>query len=120
MDEYIVKQGQNIYDCLLCITGNLSQLDLFLTINSISSYTPVLQPGQVLKTTGLVKADNEALLRAEKYPFANEELPEEDLAAEIKEIWDILDDNLNYSGYLESSDKIPLRDINTHLLYSKQ
>ena len=71
MSNYVVSAGQNIYDCLLCIAGDIQQLDKFLEINNINTYTPQLNVGDQLDTTGIKKSNNDALLRAEKYPFSN-------------------------------------------------
>lgn len=119
MSSYIVKEGQNIYDCMLCISGDIQELDLILELNDITTYTPDLYVGQVLTTTGIKKSNNEALLRAEKYPFANEMLDSQDLQNEISGIWDLLDEINNSSGYLLSKDNIPLMDNNNNLLYPK-
>lgn len=119
MSSYIVKEGQNIYDCMLCISGDIQELDLILELNDITTYTPDLYVGQVLTTTGIKKSNNEALLRAEKYPFANEMLDSQDLQDEISGIWDFLDEINNSSGYLLSKDNIPLMDNNNNLLYPK-
>lgn len=120
MSSYIVKEWQNIYDCMLCISGDIQELDLILELNDITTYTPDLYVGQVLTTTGIKKSNNEALLRAEKYPFANEMLDSQDLQNEISGIWDFLDEINNSSGgYLLSKDNIPLMDNNNNLLYPK-
>lgn len=116
MSSYAVKHGQNIYDCMLCISGDIQEIDLLLELNNITSYTPDLEIGQVLNTTDIKKSNNEALLRAEKYPFANESIDINTLQSNISEIWDYLD---NLTECLSSSDNIPLRDNNNNLLYSK-
>lgn len=115
MSSYVVKHGQNIYDCMLCISGDIQEIDLLLELNNITSYTPDLEVGQVLNTTDIKKSNNEALLRAEKYPFANESIDINTLQSNISEIWDSLDE----IEYLLSKDNIPLRDNNNNLLYLK-
>lgn len=119
MSSYVVKHGQNIYDCMLCISGDIQEIDLLLELNNITSYTPDLEVGQVLNTTDIKKSNNEALLRAEKYPFANEMLDSQDLQYGISGIWNLLDEINNSSGYLLSKDNIPLMDNNNNLLYPK-
>lgn len=119
MSSYVVKHGQNIYDCMLCISGDIQELDLILELNDITTYTPYLYVGQVLTTTGIKKSNNEALLRAEKYPFANESIDINTLQSNISEIWDSLDEINNSTEYLLSKDNIPLRDNNNNLLYPK-
>lgn len=119
MSSYVVKHGQNIYDCMLCISGDIQELDLILELNDITTYTPDLYVGQVLTTTGIKKSNNEALLRAEKYPFANESIDINTLQSNISEIWDSLDEINNSTEYLLSKDNIPLRDNNNNLLYPK-
>lgn len=119
MSSYVVKHGQNIYDCMLCISGDIQEIDLLLELNNITSYTPNLEVGQVLNTTDIKKSNNEALLRAEKYPFANESIDINTLQSNISEIWDSLDEINNSTEYLSSSDNIPLRDNSNNLLYSK-
>lgn len=118
MSSYIVKQGQNIYDCMLCISGDIQEIDTILELNGILTYTPDLEVGQVLDTTDIKKSNNEALLRADKYPFANEMLNKEELSGMISDIWSILY-VINHSepGYLLSNERIPLLDNNNELLY---
>lgn len=118
MSSYIVKQGQNIYDCMLCVSGDIQEIDTILELNGILTYTPDLEVGQVLDTTDIKKSNNEALLRADKYPFANEMLNKEELSGMISDIWDLLDIiNQGSSGYLLSKERVPLLDSNNELLY---
>lgn len=118
MSSYIVKQGQNIYDCMLCISGDIQEIDTILELNGILTYTPDLEVGQVLDTTDIKKSNNEALLRADKYPFANEMLNKEELSGMISDIWSILYViNQSESGYLLSNERILLLDNNKELLY---
>lgn len=55
MSSYIVKQGQNIYDCMLCVSGDIQEIDTILELNGILTYTPDLEVGQVLDTTDIKK-----------------------------------------------------------------
>lgn len=120
MSSYIVKQGQNIYDCMLCVSGDIQEIDTILELNGILTYTPDLEVGQVLDTTDIKKSNNEALLRADKYPFANEMLNKEELSGMVSDIWNILDTiNQGETGYLLSHEGIPLLDSNNELLYPK-
>lgn len=92
MSSYTVKGGQNIYDCLLCIAGDIQQLDDFLEINNINTYTPQLIAGNQLDTTGIKKSNNYALLRAEKYPFSNGSYTyDAEILSQIEQIWNTLD-----------------------------
>ena len=118
MNSYIVKQGQNIYDCMLCVSGDIQEIDTILELNGILTYTPDLEVGQVLDTTDIKKSNNEALLRADKYPFANEMLNKEELSGMISDVWDLLDIiSKGSSGYLLSKEGVPLLDSNNELLY---
>ena len=61
---YKVKYGDTIFDVLLNVCGDYSQIDEILSLNGLLSYTPQLTVGQELDVEGLQTSNNATLIRA--------------------------------------------------------
>jgi hypothetical protein len=68
---YTVKEGEGINDVVLNSTGSIVNLDLILTANSFTDWSPKLTAGQILQIPLTVKFDYNTLNQLKVYPAAN-------------------------------------------------
>ena len=66
---YKVKYGDTIFDVLLNVCGDYSQINEILSLNGLLSYTPQLTVGQELDVEGLQTSNNATLIRASEFPY---------------------------------------------------
>lgn len=88
---YKVKYGDTIFDVLLNVCGDYSQIDEILSLNGLLSYTPQLTVGQELDVEGLQTSNNATLIRASEFPYNSNLLSEEELDIQIEQIIDSIE-----------------------------
>lgn len=71
MATYIVKPGESISDVVLNSTGTILNLDLFLTTNGFTDWTPELTPGQIIQVPASAVIDSNTLRQLQSYPSCN-------------------------------------------------
>lgn len=85
---YKVKYGDTIFDVLLNVCGDYSQIDEILSLNGLLSYTPQLTVGQELDVEELQTSNNATLIRASKFPYNSNLLSDEEFERQLEQILD--------------------------------
>jgi len=80
---YKVKYGDTIFDVLLNVCGDYSQINEILSLNGLLSYTPQLTVGQELDVEGLQTSNNATLIRASEFPYNSNLLSDEEFERQI-------------------------------------
>ena len=88
---YKVKYGDTIFDVLLNVCGDYSQIDEILSLNGLLSYTPQLTVGQELDVEGLQTSNNATLIRASEFPYNSNLLSDEEFERQLEQILDLIE-----------------------------
>lgn len=88
---YKVKYGDTIFDVLLNVCGDYSQIDEILSLNGLLSYTPQLTVGQELDVEGLQTSNNATLIRASGFPYNSNLLSDEEFERQLEQILDSIE-----------------------------
>lgn len=88
---YKVKYGDTIFDVLLNVCGDYSQIDEILSLNGLLSYTPQLTVGQELDVEGLQTLNNATLIRASEFPYNSNLLSDEEFERQLEQILDSIE-----------------------------
>jgi phage tail protein X len=88
---YTVQQGESLWDVCFNSTGTLANLDIILTANSFTDWTPDLQAGQQILIPDSVTIDANALRQLQQYPVCNNSVSNIDEL--LSAVFDILNDN---------------------------
>ena len=88
---YKVKYGDTIFDVLLNVCGDYSQIDEILSLNGLLSYTPQLTVGQELDVEGLQTSNNVTLIRASEFPYNSNLLSDEEFERQLEQILDSIE-----------------------------
>ena len=88
---YKVKYGDTIFDVLLNVCGDYSQIDEILSLNGLLSYTPQLTVGQELDAEGLQTSNNATLIRASEFPYNSNLLSDEEFERQLGQILDLIE-----------------------------
>lgn len=88
---YKVKYGDTIFDVLLNVCGDYSQIDEILSLNGLLSYTPQLTVGQELDVEGLQTSNNATLIRASEFPYNSNLLSDEEFESQLEQILDSIE-----------------------------
>lgn len=88
---YKVKYGDTIFDVLLNVCGDYSQIDEILSLNGLLSYTPQLTVGQELDVEGLQTSNNATLIRASEFPYNSNLLSDEEFERQLEQILDSIE-----------------------------
>ena len=83
---YKVKYGDTIFDVLLNVCGDYSQINEILSLNGLLSYTPQLTVGQELEVEGLQTSNNATLIRASEFPYNSNLLSDEEFERQLEQI----------------------------------
>ncbi|MEG0899034.1 MAG: hypothetical protein RSF40_04905 [Oscillospiraceae bacterium] len=82
MAEYVVRDGETIYDVGYNANGSLYSLDDNLSMNDIDTYTPSLNAGAVITVSDVVR-NNDAVISANNHPFNSSHGDDEEINAEV-------------------------------------
>lgn len=88
---YKVKYGDTIFDVLLNVCGDYSQIDEILSLNGLLPYTPQLTVGQELDVEGLQTSKNATLIRASEFPYNSNLLSDEEFERQLEQILDSIE-----------------------------
>lgn len=88
---YKVKYGDTIFDVLLNVCGDYSQINEILSLNGLLSYTPQLTVGQELDVEGLQTSNNATLIRASEFPYNSNLLSDEEFERQLEQILDSIE-----------------------------
>lgn len=88
---YKVKYGDTIFDVLLNVCGDYSQIDEILSLNGLLSYTPQLTVGQELDVEGLQTSNNATLIRASEFTYNSNLLSDEEFERQLEQILDSIE-----------------------------
>lgn len=88
---YKVKYGDTIFDVLLNVCGDYSQIYEILSLNGLLSYTPKLTVGQELDVEGLQTSNNATLIRASEFPYNSNLLSDEEFERQLEQILDSIE-----------------------------
>ena len=88
---YKVKYGDTIFDVLLNVCGDYSQIDEILSLNGLLSYTPQLTVGQELDVEGLQTSNNATLIRASELQYNSNLLSDEEFERQLEQILDSIE-----------------------------
>lgn len=92
VDIYVMRVGEDISDCILNSTGDISNWSDILDENGFNEWSPILYPGQEIIIPSSVNMNLNNFRALTTYPANNNSVP--DIYEQINAIFEVLSNNL--------------------------